>query len=83
MHIAVFGDLFVRAAILEETLRRHLAPIVGQLSFRSCELGYPVEPARQDAEIREFVGRPEDVLEIAADAEIILSHMPPDRKSVV
>jgi D-3-phosphoglycerate dehydrogenase len=83
MHIAVFGDLFVRAAILEQTLRRHLAPIVEQLSFRSCELGYPVEPARQDAEIREFVGRPEDVLEIAADAEIILSHMPPLSRAII
>jgi len=83
LHIAIFGDLFVRAAILEETLRRHLEPLVGPLHCAAMELGYPDEPAQHNAEIREFVGRPEDVIALAADAEIILSHMPPITEAVL
>ncbi len=83
LHVAIFGDLFVRAAILEETLRRHLEPLAGPLSIGSVELGYPDEPAQHSAEIREYVGRPADVIALAADAEIILSHMPPLTRAVL
>jgi len=82
-HVAIFGDRFVRAALLEETLRRHLEPAVGPLSVASVELGYPDEPAQHNAEIREFVGRPDGVIALAADAEIILSHMPPLTRAVL
>ena len=83
IRVAVFGDRFVRAGILEETLRRALSPIAGELSFASVELSYPDEPARHTAEIREFVGAEEDVVALAADAEIILSHMPPLTRAVL
>jgi D-3-phosphoglycerate dehydrogenase len=82
-HIAIFGDRFVRAAILEETLRRHLEPLTGPLSIAAVELGYPDEPAQHNAEIREFVGTPADVIALAANAEIILSHMPPLTRAVL
>lgn len=82
-HVAIFGDRFVRASVLEETLRRHLAPIAGDLTVASCELGYPDEPARHTAEIREFVGEADDVVALAADAEIIISHMPPLTRAVL
>lgn len=81
--VAIFGDLFVRAAILEETLRRYLEPFAGPLNIASVELGYPDEPAQHNAEIREFVGRPEAVIALAAEAEIILSHMPPLTRAVL
>ena len=77
LEVAIFGDLFVRSGLLEERLRRHVGPLVGGLSVKSIELGYPVEPTRHTSEIREFVGQPDDVLAIAATSEIILSHMPP------
>jgi D-3-phosphoglycerate dehydrogenase len=83
IRVAIFGDRFVRAAILEETLRRHLSPVIGELSCASVELGYPDEPAQHTAEIREFVGAPQDVIALAADAEIILSHMPPLTQDVI
>lgn len=82
-HVAIFGDRFVRAAILAETLRRYLAPLIGPLDIAAVELGYPDEPAQHNAEIREFVGAPEDVAALAADAEIILSHMPPLTRAVL
>lgn len=83
LHVAIFGDLFVRAAILEETLRRHLEPLTGPLDIASVELGYPDEPAQHNAEIREFVGRPETVIALAANAEIVVSHMPPLTRAVL
>lgn len=83
LHIAIFGDRFVRAAILEATLRRQLEPLAGPLHIAAVELGYPDEPAQHDAEIREFVGRPADVIALAADADIILSHMPPLGRAVL
>jgi D-3-phosphoglycerate dehydrogenase len=82
-HVAIFGDRFVRAAILAETLRRHLEPLAGPLSIASVELGYPDEPAQHNAEIREFVGTSADVIALAANAEIILSHMPPLTRAVL
>ncbi len=77
LKVAIFGDLFVRSALLEERLRYHVGPLVSDLSIRSIELGYPVEPARRTPEIHEFVGQPEIVLDVAASADVILSHMPP------
>lgn len=74
---AIFGDLFVRPSLLDERLRFHVGPLVERLSVASMELGYPVEPAQHTAEIREFVGQPDDVVDLAVSSDIILSHMPP------
>jgi D-3-phosphoglycerate dehydrogenase / 2-oxoglutarate reductase len=73
---AVVGDLFVRPGVLAESLRRHLTPLVGEMSIAECELQYPIEPNVSDAELREFVGTEEDVLAVASDAEILVGHMP-------
>jgi D-3-phosphoglycerate dehydrogenase / 2-oxoglutarate reductase len=83
MKVAVFGDHFVRASLLEQSLRQHLGPLVEELIFSSRELPYPMEPAKHNAEIREFVGEPEEVLETAAGAEVVMSHMPPLSASVL
>ncbi len=45
---AVIGDLFVRPAVLEQVLRKHLTPMAGEVAVTSCELGYPIEPNRSD-----------------------------------
>ncbi len=80
---AVIGDLFVRPAILAETLRKHLTPLVGELSITECEQQYPVEPNISDAELREFVGTEADVLSAAADAEMLVCHMPRLTRTVI
>lgn len=77
MKVAVFGDLFVRAAILEAALRRTMGSLVEHLELTSCELTYPVTPACYSAELREFYGSEEHVLDMAGDADLILCHMPP------
>ncbi len=73
---AVFGDLFVRPDVLAERLRLAFGPLGVDLDIRLCELGYPAEPSKQNSEIKEYVGTPQDVLDTAAEAEIMLSHMP-------
>jgi len=80
---AVIGDLFVRPAVLEQVLRKHLTPLAGELSVTLCELGYPIEPNRSDDELREFVGGPEDVLASAGDARILVCHMPALTRRVI
>ena len=77
MKVAIFGDLFVRAAILEAALRQTLGPRVAALALTSCELSYPVTPALYSAELREFYGSEQQVLDLACDADLILCHMPP------
>ena len=80
---AIIGDLFVRPAVLEQVLRKHLTPLAGELAVTSCELGYPIEPNRSDDELREFVGSPEDVLAAAGDAQILVCHMPAMTRQVI
>lgn len=74
--VAVFGDSFIRAAILERAIRGHLSPILKELEFASRELDYPFSPAGSDSEIREYYGNPAEVAELASAAEIIIGHMP-------
>lgn len=83
MKAAVFGDLFVRAAILEAALERTMGPLVEKLDVRSCELTYPVTPALYSEELREFYGSEEQVLDLAGDADIVLCHMPPMSAAVL
>ena len=83
MNVAIFGDLFVRAAILEDALRRALGPHVATLELASCELTYPLTPALYSDELREFYGSEQQVLDLACNADLILCHMPPLSASVL
>jgi D-3-phosphoglycerate dehydrogenase len=83
LHTAVIGDLFVRPEVLAETLRRYLAPVVGEIAVKETALGYPIEPNISDQELREFVGSEEDALEACRDAEIVVSHMPKLTRRVI
>lgn len=80
---ALIGDHFVRADIMERAFRKYLEPVLGSFRVRTLELGYPHEAQKNDAEIREYVGTVEDVIEAAADAEIVLAHMPQLRRAAL
>ena len=80
---AIIGDLFVRPAVLEQVLRKHLTPLAGEFSVTLCELGYPIEPNRSDDKLREFVGGPEDALAAVGDAQILVCHMPAMTRQVI
>ena len=81
--VAVFGDHFVRASILERCLNKHLSPLLGKLEFASCEFDYPLGAPSSDSDIREYHGTPARVIEIASDAQVIICHMPPLSKKVL
>jgi len=81
--VAVFGDHFVRASILERSLNKHLSPLLGKLEFASCEFDYPMGAPSSDSEIREYHGTPAEVVELASDAQVIICHMPPLSKNVL
>jgi D-3-phosphoglycerate dehydrogenase len=81
--IAVFGDLFVRTHILERSLQQYLAPVLGELDVASSELDYKIETSALESEIREYIGTPDMVVELAFDAKVILGHMPPMPKKVL
>jgi D-3-phosphoglycerate dehydrogenase len=81
--VAILGDLFVRASVLERTVREHLAPICGKLEFVTQESDWPLTTQAHDAKLREFVGDPEEVASMTADANIIIHHLPPITRLVI
>jgi len=83
LKVAVFGDRYIKPAILAEALQTHLAPIAGPLAIVTCELDYPLEPVRSNGEIREFAGTEDQVAEVAAGAEVIACHMPAVSRAVI
>jgi D-3-phosphoglycerate dehydrogenase len=81
--IAIIGDLFMRAAMLEDALRRTLD---GELAIRAMELPWPDEPMRHGyagdvggdlAGLREFMGDPDAIATFVGDAEILVNHLAP------
>jgi D-3-phosphoglycerate dehydrogenase / 2-oxoglutarate reductase len=81
--VAVFGDLFVRSALLIDALERHVRPVLGSLEYRACELGYPLESAQHNAEVREYVGTTDQAIEMIRGARFIVNHMSPFTREVI
>jgi D-3-phosphoglycerate dehydrogenase / 2-oxoglutarate reductase len=77
MKIAIIGDLFVRAALLETALRQALTPLVDSLTLVSGEVDWPDVPLQHDAEIKEFVGEPPVLSELIGDADAVALHVAP------
>lgn len=77
--VAIIGDNFVTP----ESIRRHLELLGAGLKFREKRYPWPDEPMRLDAHreelrgLREYMGEPEDVLELAEGAEILVNHLAP------
>jgi D-3-phosphoglycerate dehydrogenase len=82
VNIAVFGDLFIRTHVLERFLQKYLAPVLGELDIASRELDYKMEISGFESEIREYIGTPDMVVDLALNAKVILGHMPPMPKKV-
>jgi D-3-phosphoglycerate dehydrogenase / 2-oxoglutarate reductase len=78
--VAVIGDRFMKPEIFASALRT----IPGaDLDIRTQELAWPDEPMSHgyagDAleGLKEFMGRPEDIVDFLADAEILVTHLAP------
>jgi D-3-phosphoglycerate dehydrogenase / 2-oxoglutarate reductase len=75
--VAIFGDHFVRSEVLEQKLREHVQPLLGELECTSHVMGYPYTPSANKAQLREFIGNPEEVAAAISDVEIVVDHMAP------
>ncbi len=81
--VTIFGDHFVRAALLQSAAENHIRPVLGDLEYVACELDYPYESAKHNDEIAEFVGRTDNVTAMLADARIVINHMAPMTRAVI
>jgi D-3-phosphoglycerate dehydrogenase len=78
--VAVIGDRFMKPEIFAQALRTIRG---ADLDIRTHELAWPDEPMSHgyagDAleGLREFMGRPEDIVDFLADAEILVTHLAP------
>jgi D-3-phosphoglycerate dehydrogenase len=83
MKITVIGDLFVRAALFAEALRRYVEPLVDELTLVNTEVGWPDIPQIHNAEVKEFVGDPAKLARFVADADVIVTHVAPITQHVI
>jgi D-3-phosphoglycerate dehydrogenase len=73
----VLPDLFAAA------LARHVRPLVADLTVRSLHVPWPDVPLVADAEVKEYLGDPAAVAALAADADVLLTHVGPVTASVL
>jgi D-3-phosphoglycerate dehydrogenase len=83
LHVAVIGDNFVKVELFEDALRRHVAPLVGELTVAALHVPWPDVPLTENAEVKEFLGDPAQVAELAAGAQALLTHVGPVTQAVI
>lgn len=81
--IAIIGDLFVRATLFEEMLARHLHGVVDAITFASSEVDWPDTPQTHNAEIKEFLGDPQLIRDLAHDAQVLVTHVAPVSEAIL
>ena len=75
MRVAVIGDNFVGVELFEEALRRHVQPLVEDLSIVSMHVPWPDVPLVENAEVKEFLGDPQQVAALVEGATALLTHV--------
>jgi len=83
MKIAVIGDLFVRATLLERALRQQLESVVDPLTLISCETDWPDSPLGHNDEVGEFVGDPVALATFVHGAQVIVTHTAPITRALL
>jgi len=83
MKIAMIGDAFVSAALIEAKVRYYVGPLVEQLTCISAEVDWPATPLLHNAEVKEFVGDPVSVAALVQDADAFVTHVAPLTKAVI
>ena len=81
--IAALGDAFILPAIWEKELCKHLQPVAGEVKVIRAEVGWPGTPMIDDGEVREFVGNADKIAELAAEADMIVTHVAPVTQAVI
>ncbi|HVX46422.1 MAG TPA: 2-hydroxyacid dehydrogenase [Mycobacteriales bacterium] len=81
MRVLCAGDAFISPERFEQALRGE--PDVGPLEFVHDTSAWPDEPFRDNAEIGEWVGDEAWIAELAADVEVIVTHIAPISARVI
>lgn len=74
MKALLLGDLFITNDVLKTELEQAFKGSGIQFRFECRTNDWPVKPVESNDEVREFVGPDEDIIPLAADAEIIFTH---------
>jgi D-3-phosphoglycerate dehydrogenase len=83
MKIAIIGDLFVSSALFADRIRQYVKPLVDDLTLVSQDVGWPDIPLDHNAEIKEFVGDPDEMAGFVRNAHAIVTHVAPITRSVI
>ena len=87
MKISIYGDLFMKADVFEEVIRRDLK--LDKVEFKKTETTWPDDPFHNEfgegdfSKIREYQGTKEGVIEAIGDSEILINHMAPISEEIL
>lgn len=80
MRVLCAGDEFITPAMLVEALTSH---VEGSSEFVTLASRWPSEPWGHDDEVAEFAGDEAEIAELAADAELLVTHLAPVTERVL
>lgn len=83
VRIAIVGDRFLTVDLIEELLREHLTPVVGDITVTGLELDWPDDTPTEDAELREFVGDPQTIAAFVGEAQVVITQVAPISRRLI
>jgi D-3-phosphoglycerate dehydrogenase len=83
LHVAVIGDNFVGVDLFAAALDRHVRPHVRELTVAALHVPWPDVPLVADAEVKEYLGDPQEVARLVAGAQALLTHVGPVTQAVI
>lgn len=87
MKISIYGDLFMKADVFEEVIRRDLK--LDKVEFKKTETTWPDDPFHNEfgegdfSKIKEYQGTKEGVIEAIGDSEILINHIAPISEEIL
>jgi D-3-phosphoglycerate dehydrogenase len=83
LRVAVIGDNFVGPDLFADSLRRHVQPLVEELTIAPMHVPWPDVPLVENAEVKEFLGDPAQVAALVEGAHALLTHVGPVTQAVI
>jgi D-3-phosphoglycerate dehydrogenase len=83
MKILIAGDDFIPAFLFQKSLEDRLSNIVKDLEFRAFDIGLEGIPRKKLVDIKEYWGRPQDLIKRIKDIEILIVSFAPVTKQVI
>jgi D-3-phosphoglycerate dehydrogenase len=80
--VLIIGDRFMTPEILAQALRRQMG-MKRVLEVVQMQVDWPDTPFTDGSDIREYVGSPGDVAQLAADVDLIVTHVGPVNRQVI